>query len=47
LGTFLVPFYAIGFSAIFLDEEVNVWMIVGTILTLIAVKILNNIRFGK
>ena len=44
---FLVPFYAIGFSAIFLDEEVNVWMIVGTILTLIAVKILNNIRFGK
>jgi drug/metabolite transporter (DMT)-like permease len=44
---FLVPFYAIGFSAIFLGEAVNVWMIVGTVLTLIAVKILNNIRLRK
>ena len=41
---FLVPFYAIGFSAYFLDEQIGVSMIIGTIMTLVAVKILNNIK---
>jgi len=44
---FLVPFFAIGMSAIFLEEEIYFGMVLGTILTLIAVKILNNIRLKK
>ncbi len=44
---FLVPFAAIGLSILFLDEKISLWMIVGTVMTLLAVKILNNIKFGK
>ena len=44
---FLVPFSAIGLSVIFLGEELKYSMIVGTVLTIFAVKILNNIRFRK
>lgn len=40
---FLVPFFAISFSIIFLDEKINYSIIIGTILTIIAVSILNNI----
>lgn len=41
---FLVPFFAITLSVIFLKEEINLSIIIGTILTIIAVKILNNIK---
>ncbi len=45
---FLVPFAAIGLSALFLDEEIGIAMILGAIMTLFAVKIINNIRiFNK
>lgn len=41
---FLVPFFAIVFSIIFLDEHISPSIIIGTILTLFAVKLLNNIQ---
>lgn len=44
---FLVPFSAIILSAIFLKESIDVSMIIGTVLTLFAVKLLNNITFFK
>jgi len=44
---FLVPLAAILLSAIFLHEVISVSIIVGTILTLISVKILNDIQFFK
>ncbi len=44
---FLVPFSAIILSAIFLHEHINISIIVGTIMTLWAIKILNNIKFKK
>ena len=44
---FLVPFFAISFSSIFLNEKINISIIIGTILTLIAVKMLNDIKFNK
>ena len=44
---FLVPFAAIGLSILFLGERISIWMIIGTVMTLFAVKILNNIKFGK
>lgn len=44
---FLVPFFAIIFSVIFLKEEISFSIIIGTILTIIAVKILNNIKLIK
>ena len=44
---FLVPFFAISFSIIFLNEKVSISIIIGTIMTLIAVKILNNIKIFK
>lgn len=44
---FLVPFFAIVFSILFLKEEVHITTIVGVVLTVIAVKILNNITFFK
>jgi drug/metabolite transporter (DMT)-like permease len=44
---FLVPVFAITFSIIFLKEHVNISIIMGTILTLIAVKILNNIQIFR
>jgi drug/metabolite transporter (DMT)-like permease len=44
---FLVPLFAIIFSAIFLKEHISISIIIGTILTLIAVKILNNIQIFK
>lgn len=40
---FLVPFAAIGLSIFFLNEPFNLWMILGTMLTIIAVALLNNI----
>lgn len=44
---FLVPLFAILLSIIFLQEHISASMIIGTILTLIAVKILNNIQIFK
>ena len=44
---FLVPFSAISLGAVFLDESISISIIVGTILTLIAVKLLNNISFKR
>mgnify|MGYP005990752537 CR=1 FL=1 len=44
---FLVPFSAITLSIIFLNEEVHYTIFIGTILTLFAVKILNNITIFK
>ena len=42
---FLVPFFAIGLSAMFLGEHIGLHVIMGTILTIIAVSMLNNIKF--
>jgi len=42
---FLVPFFAIGLSAIFLGESIGLHVIMGTILTIVAVSMLNNIKF--
>lgn len=44
---FLVPFFAIILSIIFLEEKVHITTIIGVILTIIAVKILNNITIFK
>ena len=44
---FLVPFFAIGLASIFLDEKINTSIIVGTVLALVAVKLLNDIKFKK
>lgn len=44
---FLVPFAAITLSAIFLEEKITFSIIIGTILTIIAVKIINNIKLIK
>ena len=44
---FLVPFSAIVLSVIFLGEEIGLNVIIGTVLTLFAVKILNNIKLFK
>jgi drug/metabolite transporter (DMT)-like permease len=44
---FLVPFSAITLSAIFLQEEITISILIGTILTISAVKILNNIKILK
>lgn len=44
---FLVPFSAIVLSAIFLNENISISIIIGTIMTLYAVKILNNIKLLK
>lgn len=44
---FLVPFAAITLSAIFLKEEITFSIVFGTVLTIIAVKILNNIKLIK
>lgn len=43
---FLVPFNAIFLSWIFLDEPIYLHTIVGTVLTIVAVSILNNIKLG-
>ncbi len=42
---FLVPFFAIGLSSIFLNESIGLHVIIGTILTIVAVSMLNNIKF--
>ncbi|MGB5920109.1 MULTISPECIES: DMT family transporter [unclassified Arcobacter] len=44
---FLVPLFAIVLSVIFLDEKISLSIIIGTTLTLLAVKILNNIKFKR
>ena len=41
---FLVPFFAIGLSYIFLKEVIGSYVVVGTIMTVIAVSMLNNIK---
>lgn len=41
---FLVPFMTVLLSWLFLEEEIKTPMIIGTILTILAVKILNNIK---
>ncbi len=38
---FLVPFFAIGLSSFFLKEKIGIYVIIGTILTIIAVSMLN------
>lgn len=45
--TFLVPFAAIVLSAVFLDEKISIAMVAGTILTIVAVKMLNDIKILK
>ena len=45
--TFLVPFATIVLSAIFLDEKISIAMVAGTILTIVAVKMLNDIKILK
>jgi len=46
--TFLVPLFAILLSVVFLKEHITFTLILGTIMALIAVKILNKIKlFGK
>jgi len=42
---FLVPFFALVLSAIFLNEQIGLHVIIGTILTVLAVSMLNNIKF--
>lgn len=44
---FLVPFTAIILSAIFLHEKITYSVIIGTILSVVAVKILNDIKLPK
>jgi len=44
---FLVPFNAIFLSYIFLDEPIYITTIVGTILTIVAVSMLNNVKLPK
>ncbi len=44
---FLVPFFAILFSVIFLKEHISLSIILGTVMTIYAVKILNNIKVFK
>jgi drug/metabolite transporter (DMT)-like permease len=44
---FLVPFSAIILSAIFLGEKVDLFIVFGTVLTLWAVKLLNNIHIMR
>ncbi len=44
---FLVPFAAITLSAIFLEEKISYSIVIGTIMTIFAVKILNDIKIFK
>ena len=44
---FLVPFSAIGLSYLFLDEKINFSMLLGTILTIVAIVILNDIKLFR
>lgn len=44
---FLVPFSAIILSALFLNETIDISIVIGTILTIVAVKILNDIKIFK
>ncbi len=44
---FLVPFFAILLSSVFLDEPMTLSIVIGTILTLVAVKVLNDIKIFK
>lgn len=44
---FLVPFFAIILSVIFLNEKITLSVVIGTMLTLTSVKILNNIKIMK
>lgn len=44
---FLVPFAAIILSAIFLKEDIGISIIIGSFLTIVAVKNLNNIKFKR
>ncbi len=41
---FLVPIFAIVFGVIFLDEKIDFSIIIGTVFTIVAVKILNDIK---
>lgn len=44
---FLVPFAAIGLSALFLNEHISPWMLLGTLMTIIAVSMLNNLKWPR
>jgi drug/metabolite transporter (DMT)-like permease len=41
---FLVPFFAIGLSYIFLNEKIGSYVVIGTIMAIVAVSMLNNIK---
>lgn len=43
---FLVPFFAIGFSAVFLNEVLQWRTILGAMMTIVALIILNNIKLS-
>jgi drug/metabolite transporter (DMT)-like permease len=45
--TFLVPFFAVGLSVLFLNEDWYWTTILGALITIIALIILNNIKFGS
>lgn len=42
---FLVPFFAIGLSALFLGEKIGLHVILGTVMTIFAVSMLNRVNF--
>jgi drug/metabolite transporter (DMT)-like permease len=44
---FLVPFAAIGLSALFLKEHISAWMLIGTLMTIVAVSMLNNLKWPR
>ena len=44
---FFVPFVSIGLSVLFLGEKISFWMIAGTVLTIIAVAMLNHIKLPR
>lgn len=44
---FLVPFFAIVLGVVFLKEDITISIIVGTVLTLIAIKMLNDIKVPR
>jgi len=44
--TFLVPFFAVGLSVLFLNESWHWSTVLGAVMTIIALIILNNIKIG-
>ena len=44
---FLVPFFAMGLSFIFLGEEIGLASILGVLITIYGIKTLNNLKFSS